>query len=411
VIINLPVKLIKYLAIIFIMLNTLALNGQELKHKNQKKPLVINADLFRLACYDSEKSIHVGISKSKILMGIWDINLEFYNNKSNSQYDTNNSMLDLEIVYRGRIPKPELKEFYVAGGTVLRNLYLVGYPGENRLFGPPIIYSYEEKAIYKFGIGQSLSLGMKISNNLFIENSVKFGIYIIGKRDQFYSSKINLNSDQDGLFFFHLDILKLGYKFGDLSTPMSITQDDDLKLGLSVNLYRLLKSMTQPDSYSGKSFSLSFSTCLTKHNLEFEVPIYHKNYENAVSKLAEDDIEPGIREVNHIGIHLKKYFMGYELRTYLSGFVRYCHLRGELDTDNNYTTPLQERDIVKIAIGLRAGYKHFFNDNWYLDFFLQAGRYVIGENDVFPSSDFDDINDNDYIQEIGSLKVGYQFSI
>jgi len=115
--------------------------------------------------------------------------------------------------------------------------------------------------------------------------------------------------------------------------------------------------------------------------------------------------------VIHTGIRMKKYFYGIEFGTYLSGFVRYCHLRGELNTNTFSSSDLAEHSEDKLAIGLGAGYKHFINDKWYLDFYLQAGKYIIGESDVFPSSDFDNFNDNDFINEIGSLKIGYRFNI
>jgi len=404
-------RLFKFLVFTFILLNITTLNGQDQIQKKYAQPFAINTDLFRLVSYESENSVHVGLSKSNFILRFWGIELDFYKNESHTDYDPHNKILDVNLVCKTELSILTGKQFFVSGGTLLRNLYLVGLPGKNRLDGPPVIYSYNEKAIYKLGFGTSLSVSMNISNNLFIENSFKFGIYFLGKTDQFYASSINFNSDQDGLYFFNLDILRFGYKFQNSAIEKSIEDNNEIKYGVSINMFRFLKSILNSDSNSGTSYSLSLSCFSNKQNIEIEIPIYINNFYKAVSKLEEHDVEPGIREVFHVGMHLKKYFFGCEFGTYLCGFVRYCNLKGELDTNNIYSTDLDEHSVDKVAIGLGAGYKYFLSEKWYLDFYLQAGKYVFGENNVFPSSDFDNINNNEFIHEIGSLKIGYRFSL
>jgi hypothetical protein len=404
-------KLIKYLIFAFIAFILTGLNGQIQIYEKQTQPFAFNTNLCSLVSYKSEKSIHIGLSKSNLIVGLLGIELDYYNNKSRKKYNPYNQILDINLVCKRKLPRFTGKQFYVTGGTFLRYTYLVGLPGKNFTEAPQIIYSYNEKSIHKIGLGTSLGVGLNIYKNIFFENSIKFGRYFIGKNDQLYGQLFSGISDQDATYFFSIDIFKFGCKFGSLTTVVDTQEKNNSKFGVSVNMYRLLKSILKPDSDSGISYSLSLSYYFTKQNLEFEVPLYFKNFEKSVLMLEENDVEPGLREVNHIGVCMKKYFYGFEFGTYLSGFVRYCHLRGELDTDNFSSNDLVERSEDKLAIGLGAGYKYFLNGKWYLDFYLQVGKYMIGENDVFPSSDFDDFNDNDYIHDIGSLKIGYRFNI
>ena len=394
--------------LIFIIIN---LNSQNKIYEKHSPPIAFSTDLFRLVSYEDERSLHFGLSKSNFIMNFIGLELDYYNNKNDNELHPYNQILDINFCCKAELPIFNRKQFYATGGTFLRNTYLVGLSGENRVDGPPIIYSYQKKAIYKMGICTTIGFGLNIHKNIFFENNIKFGVYLLGKNDQLYGPQFSGFSDQDALFFFAIDILKFGCKFRSMPTKVNIIKMKDFSYGISFNTFRLLHSILYPNSDSGYSYSFSLSFYLQKQNLEFEVPVYYKNYEKALLDVGENDIEPGIRKVYHFGINFKKYFFGYEFGTYLSSFTRYCHIEGELNRDDPFTNDLVEHSEDKVAFGLGAGFKYFLNDRWYLDFYLQAGKYVIGNNDVFPSSNFYDYSDYGYIHEIGSLKIGYKFRL
>ncbi len=398
-----------FLVVGFLMFIMMNLNSQNEIYEKHSQPVAFSADLFRLVSVEDVRSLHFGLSKSNFIMNFVSLELDYYNNKNDNDLHPYNQILDIIFCYKAELPIFDREQFYATGGAFLRNTYLVGLPGKNRADGPPIIYSYQEKAIYKIGIGSSIGFGLNIYKNIYLENNLKFGIYILGKKDQFYGPQFSGLTDQDALLFFSIDILKFGCKFGSNSSNVNIAKAENISYGISINSFRLLHSILYPKSDSGFSNSFSFSLFSHKHNFEFEIPVYFKSYEKAILNIDENDLEPGIRKVSHVGISLKKYFYGFDFGTYLSGFIRYCHIEGDLEDDNPYTNDFDEHNENKFAIGLGAGYKYFLNDHWYLDFYLQAGKYLIGNNDIFPSSNFDDYNDYSYIHEIGSLKIGYKF--
>ena len=402
----------RYLVFGFLIFSIINLNGQSAIYEKQSKPIAFNTDLFRLVSSEDERSLHFGLSKSNFIMGFLGLELDYYYNKNNNKLHPYYQILDINLVCKAELPILNRKQFYAIGGVLLRNTHLIGLPGTNKAFGSTgHIFSYEEKEIYKMGFGTIIGFGLNIHKNIFLENNFKFGKYFLGKNDQFYGPFLGGLNDQDSSYFFSIDLLKFGFKFESLPTKVNIGKKNDFKFGISINIYRLLHSTLYPNSDSGTSYSFSLSYFYQKRNLEIEIPVYFRNFEKALLNVDEYDIEPGIRKVNHLGISLKKYFYGYEFGTYLCGFIRYCHIEGKLENDNLYTNDLVEHSEDKAAIGLGAGFKYFLNERWYLDFYLQAGKYVIGDNDVFPSSDFNDYSDYGYIQEIGSLKVGYKFRI
>ncbi|NQV18561.1 MAG: hypothetical protein HQ534_08465 [Armatimonadetes bacterium] len=400
-----------YLVVGFLIFSIMNLNSQNKIYEKYSQPVAFSADLFRLVSYEDERSLHFGLSKSNYIMNYVGLELDYYNNKNDNELHPYNQILDINFCYKAELPIFNRKQFYATGGFFLRNTYLVGLPGKNRADGPPIIYSYKEKVIYKMGIGNTIGFGLNIHKNIYFENNIKFGVYFIGENDQLYGPQFSGFSDQDALFFFAIDILKFGCKFGSIPTKVNILDMEDFSFGVSLNSFRLLHSILYPNSDYGISYSFSLSLYSHKQNLELELPVYFKNYEKALLDIEENDIEPGVRKVSHFGISLKKYFYGFDFGTYLSSFIRYCYIEGDLEDDNPYTNDFVEHNENKIAIGLGAGYKYFLNENWYLDFYLQAGKYLIGNSDIFPSNNFDDYSDYSYILEIGSLKIGYKFRL
>ncbi len=74
-------KLIKYLIFAFFSFIITGLNGQSQIYEKQTKPFAINTNLFSLVSYQSEKSIHIGLSKSNIILGLIGIELDYYSNR------------------------------------------------------------------------------------------------------------------------------------------------------------------------------------------------------------------------------------------------------------------------------------------------------------------------------------------
>jgi len=135
--------------------------------------------------------------------------LDYYY-KSEINLEPYYQILDINISYKKRIPFLNVCPFYIIGGNFIRNTYLSGLPGRMNN-----IYSYQEKSIYKMGIGTSIGLGLNVRKNIFIESNFKIGYYILGENHQFYGREYSGFTDQDTNPFFAYDILKLVYKFGD----------------------------------------------------------------------------------------------------------------------------------------------------------------------------------------------------
>ena len=399
-----------YLIFIFLIISLINLNSQEIISERQSKPISFNTDFYRLVSFEEGGPLQFGISINNIIVDGVRIELDYYY-KSKIELETHYQILDIDLTYERKIPFFKKQQLYFMGGYLIRNIYLSGLPGRNVTEGPPIIYSYQEESVYKMGIGASMCYGLNMNKNIFMESNFKFGYYILGKNSQFYGSRYSGFTDQDPKFFFALDILKFGYKFGDLPIKIDNKKMINSGFGISINPVYLLYPLIVSNSTSATKISFSLSYFSQKRSLEVEIPVYFKNYDRALSAIEEDDIMPGIRRTNHLGISIKKYFYGLESGTYLCGLVRYCHLEGLLEDNDPFDNNSIKHSEDKIAIGLGAGHRYFLNNRWYLDFYLQAGKYVFGNNDVFPDDNFKDYNDYSSFMEIGSMKIGYKFNL
>ncbi len=204
----------RYLIFLFLFIKLISLNSQDKIPEKHSRPISFNTDIYRFISYEEGNPLQFGISISNIINDRVRIELDYYY-KSKIELDPYYQILDVNLNYERRIPFINKHQFYINGGYLIRNTYLTGLPGKNVTEGSPIIYSYEEKSIFKMGIGSSMSFGLNINKNIFIESTFKIGYYILGENDQFYGSRYSGFTDQATNPFFVLDILKLGYKFGD----------------------------------------------------------------------------------------------------------------------------------------------------------------------------------------------------
>jgi len=198
-----------YLIFLFLFLKLISLNSQDTIPEKHSRPISLNADFYRFVSFEKGSPLQFGISINNIFNDRVRIELDYYY-KGEIELDPYYQILDVNLNYERKIPFINKHQFYINGGYLIRNTYLTGLPGRMNN-----IYSYEEKSIFKMGIGSSMSFGLNISKNIFIESTFKIGYYILGENDQFYGREFSGFTDQDTNPFFALDILKLGYKFGD----------------------------------------------------------------------------------------------------------------------------------------------------------------------------------------------------
>jgi len=197
-----------YLIFVFLFLCLIGLNGQETSHGKQSKSISINLDLYRLVSYEEGSPLQFGISINNVIIDRISIEFDYYCKKE-IRLEPYYQILDINFTHGRKIPFLNRRIFYIKGGYLMRNIYLSGLPGRMNN-----IYSYEERSIYKIGIGASMSFGLDISEKIFMESNFKMGYCILGESDQFYGGEFSGFTDQDTNPFFALDILKLGYKFG-----------------------------------------------------------------------------------------------------------------------------------------------------------------------------------------------------
>lgn len=399
-------KLKIYLILGLLICSLINVNSQELMPEKIQKPITINTDLLYIYSTNHVNSIYFGLTKSNIIKDKFDINFEYYYYKSNLPKPYYH-FIDINFKYNKPFTFRKNKSLYLIGGYLLRNTYLRGYPGTN--IGD--IYSCQKKTIYKLGIGISTGVGINVSNNLFVESNLKFGIYVLGKNDQFHGDLLSGIYDQDPKAFFTFHLLNIGYRFGNYQKRKYIIKNQISAFGISINPFRFLYPIIVSNASIPKTFSGSINYFNYKKRFEIEMPIYLKNYEYAL--LLDDDYEKeeGIKKTKHIGISFKKYNYGFKTGIYFNGFVRYCILEGLLEKDDPHNYEPYKHIEHKIAIGFGVGLNYFLNDKWFINFYLQQGKYIFGENNVFPLINYEDKNDMDSFFEFGSLKIGYKFKL
>jgi len=100
-------------------------------------------------------------------------------------------------------------------------------------------------------------------------------------------------------------------------------------------------------------------------------------------------------------------FVGEEFGgVYVSGFGRLAHLRGMRVDDKDY----RYGSNTKFGVGVGIGYRFFYpNLRVYGGVGIMIGRYIIGENDLYYSDAWSEMDDSAFIVDVDFLKIGYAF--
>ena len=174
----------------------------------------------------------------------------------------------------------------------------------------------------------------------------------------------------------------------------------DKKYGVELNFFRLLFFGSATDGLN-HTLSGTFSLFYPKKKVEIAFPFFYSN----TDEYYEDS---SIRQVT-LDCHYRK-FLGNSLnKFYISGFVRYANLKGYEDS---YWFKDKDDDPVmsaenKVGVGFGVGYRIFSYSGFYWGTSISVGRYIIGKNNKFGNSIWD--NDNEIIFNFEFLKFGYAF--
>ncbi len=179
----------------------------------------------------------------------------------------------------------------------------------------------------------------------------------------------------------------------------------DKKYGVELNFFRLLFFGSDTNIFN-HTLSGTFSLFYPKKKVEIAFPFF---YSDPTVNLDDEYYEDNsIRQVT-LDCHYRK-FLGNSLnKFYISGFVRYANLKGYEDS---YWFKDKDDDPVmstenKVGVGIGVGYRIFSYSGFYWGTSLSLGRYIIGKNNKFGNSIWD--NDNEIIFNFEFLKFGYAF--
>lgn len=167
-------------------------------------------------------------------------------------------------------------------------------------------------------------------------------------------------------------------------------------LGIEFNIVRLL--------LIEKAVSLSggFSLFGVNRHAEIAFPIYYSSPEDPKD----------LKELT-IDCHYRYFLGNTQNGLYLSGFVRYAHLKGYLGDNDLHLfddeTVDEKSSENKIGIGVGVGYRKFSYKGLYWGTSLSFGRYFIGKNNEFYGSFLSYDDDNKIIIDFEFLKFGWAF--
>ena len=157
--------------------------------------------------------------------------------------------------------------------------------------------------------------------------------------------------------------------------------------GIELNIVRLLL-IEKAVSLSG-----SFSLFDVNRHAEIAFPLYYSDPEDPKD----------LKELT-IDCHYRYFLGNTQNGFYLSGFVRYAHLKGYDDE-----TVDAKSSENKIGIGVGMGYRKFSYKGLYWGTSLSFGRYFIGENDKFYGSFLEYDDDKKIIIDFEFFKFGWAF--
>ncbi|MFH1008004.1 MAG: hypothetical protein V1800_10975 [Candidatus Latescibacterota bacterium] len=167
-------------------------------------------------------------------------------------------------------------------------------------------------------------------------------------------------------------------------------------MGIELNFVRLLW-MERAVNLSG-----GFSLFGVTREAEIAFPIYYSSPEDPKD----------LKELT-IDCHYRNFLGNTQNGFYLSGFVRYAHLKGYLGNDDLYLSDDELIDAKssenKIGIGVGMGYRKFSYKGLYWGTSLSLGRYFIGRNDQFYGSFLSYDDDSKIIVDFEFLKFGWAF--
>ena len=179
----------------------------------------------------------------------------------------------------------------------------------------------------------------------------------------------------------------------------------DKKYGIEFNFLRLLFFGSDTNVFN-HTLSGTFSLFYPKKKVEIAFPFFYSN-----PTLTSDDEyyeDNPIRQIT-LDCHYRK-FLGNSLnKFYISGFVRYANLEGYECSDwfkGKNDDPVKSTEN-KIGVGIGVGYRIFSYSGFYWGTSLSLGRYIIGKNNKFGNSIWD--NDSDIIFNFEFLKFGWAF--
>lgn len=174
--------------------------------------------------------------------------------------------------------------------------------------------------------------------------------------------------------------------------------------GIEINPFRLLFIDKESKTLSG-----SFSFFNVKPHVEISIPFF----------LSINKDDNGWRDSRSFYAFTLdghyRYFLGKRTKGfYISGFSRFAALHGTLLGDYfDFSSNSNKRDSTyKLGVGFGIGYRIFSTRNFYWGASLNLGRYIIGDNNRYRSSNSGlatDIDDLEYIIDVEFFKIGYAF--
>ena len=181
--------------------------------------------------------------------------------------------------------------------------------------------------------------------------------------------------------------------FSLLHAEGEIAPTEKSSWGVEVNPFRLLSIDDDWQSFSG-----TMSYFDNENGTELAIPIFYSK--------EQYDSDSDIEEVLNIDLDYRKYLSGNRTKgVYLGVFGRYTYIDAKVWNTNKYAT------VQKFGLGGVIGYR--FKDAFNLPFYWGAnfkiGRHLGNDNDIFNSSSFSMIDDNQLIIDIELFKVGYEF--
>ncbi len=386
--------------LIVITINLLAINTDEIPKIDNSPEYSINVNPMRLVLWSDLKTIQFGLMKVPNRNETFALIADYYYLRIGEKYPTSH-ILDLQIALKS----VRKKRFDVLLGAFSRMSYITGYPGTNDNYEVSgDIYSEEKKSIYKFGIGLNWGIRFNLNSRFYMESNLKFGGYLLGKSNQLHGMFLGGLIDQDALGFIAIDLMKFDYSFNGSLPSKRIISPINHSVGFSINPFKLLYLLFRDNDCSEFLFGFSLNYFSKRLNANIELSPSWKND----SKNFINDRDLGIEKTSITDFRVKKYLSDDKVKTYFCTAFRYCRLEGTICGEDDFP---QKHSTDKFAIGGGGGFNLFIKDNWYLDFYIVAGKYLLGENYIFSDSESKEANNRSFFWEFGSFKIGYRFGL